>query len=206
VLADQPLMRNVLADLCLESEAATALVLRVARAYDEEDAPFRRLATAVAKYWTCKVAPGVVGEALECLGGDGYVEESVLPRLYREVPLNSIWEGSGNVAALDVLRIVRRQPESLEAFLAELEPELRPELPPAEEWDARRLAETLAVALQATLLVRFAPQEVADLFVASRIRGGRARAYGTIADGGALAAVVERHRPLAGTVTSVGAG
>ena len=205
-LADQPLMRNVLADLCLESEAATALVLRVARAYDEEDAPFRRLATAVAKYWTCKVAPGVVGEALECLGGNGYVEESVLPRLYREVPLNSIWEGSGNVAALDVLRIVRRQPEALEAFLAELEPELRPELPSAEEWDARRLAETLAVALQATLLVRFAPQEVADLFVASRSRGGRGRAYGTLAGGAALAAVVERHRPQADTVTPVGAG
>ncbi|MBD0338397.1 MAG: acyl-CoA dehydrogenase family protein [Thermoleophilia bacterium] len=203
-LADQPLMRNVLADLCLESEAATALVLRVARAYDEEDAPFRRLATAVAKYWTCKVAPGVVAEALECLGGNGYVEESVLPRLYREAPLNSIWEGSGNVAALDVLRIVHRQPEALEAFLAELEPELRPDLPAAEEWDARRLAETLAVALQATLLVRFAPAEPADLFVASRVQGGRGRAYGTLADVGSLLAVVERHRPAVHTVTGVG--
>ncbi|MEX0674686.1 MAG: acyl-CoA dehydrogenase family protein [Gaiellaceae bacterium] len=196
-LAEQPLMRNVLADLCLESEAATALALRVARAYDDEDAPFRRLATAVAKYWTCKVAPGVVGEALECLGGNGYVEESALPRLYREAPLNSIWEGSGNVAALDVLRIARRQPEAVEAFLAELEPELRPELAPTEEWDARRLAETLAVALQATLLVRFAPSEVAELFVASRVHGEHGRAYGTLPESAGLPAIVERHRPLA---------
>jgi putative acyl-CoA dehydrogenase len=196
-LVDQPLMRNVLADLCLESEAATALALRVARAYDDEDAPFRRLATAVAKYWTCKVAPGVVGEALECLGGNGYVEESVLPRLYREAPLNSIWEGSGNVAALDVLRIARRQPDAVEAFLAELEPELRPELARTEEWDARRLAETLAVTLQATLLVRFAPSEVAELFVASRVHGEHGRAYGTLPESAGLTAIVERHRPLA---------
>jgi putative acyl-CoA dehydrogenase len=123
----------------------------------------------------------------------------VLPRLYREAPLNSIWEGSGNVAALDVLRIVRRQPEAVEAFLAELEPELRPELGQTEEWDARRLAETLAVALQATLLVRFAPSEVSELFVASRVRDERGRAYGTLPESaGGLAAIVERHRPLAG--------
>jgi putative acyl-CoA dehydrogenase len=197
-LADQPLMRNVLADLCLESEAATALVLRVARAYDEPDAALRRIVTAVAKYWTCKVAPGVVGEALECIGGNGYVEESVLPRLYREVPLNSIWEGAGNVAALDVLRIVRRRPEALEAFLDELEPELRPQVQPVEEADARRFVEELAVALQATLLVRHAPEEVSDAFVASRIRGERRRAYGTLATN-ATHEIVERHRPLAHT-------
>jgi putative acyl-CoA dehydrogenase len=194
-LADQPLMRNVLADLCLESEAATALVLRVARAYDEPDAALRRIVTAVAKYWTCKVAPGVVGEALECIGGNGYVEESVLPRLYREVPLNSIWEGAGNVAALDVLRIVRRQPEALDAFMEELEPELRPDVEPVEEADARRFVESLAVALQATLLVRHAPEEVADAFVASRIRGDRGRAYGTL-ETNATHEIVERHRPL----------
>jgi putative acyl-CoA dehydrogenase len=197
-LADQPLMRNVLADLCLESEAATALVLRVARAYDEPDAALRRIVTAVAKYWTCKVAPGVVGEALECIGGNGYVEESVLPRLYREVPLNSIWEGAGNVAALDVLRIVRRQPEALEAFLEELEPEFRPHVEPLEEADARRFVEELAVALQATLLVRHAPEEVSDAFVASRIRGERGRAYGTLTTI-ATREIVERHRPLAHT-------
>jgi putative acyl-CoA dehydrogenase len=197
-LADQPLMCNVLADLCLESEAATALVLRVARAYDEPDAGFRRIVTAVAKYWTCKVAPGVVGEALECIGGNGYVEESVLPRLYREAPLNSIWEGAGNVAALDVLRIVRRRPESLEAFLDELEPELRPDVRAVEEADARRFVEELAVALQATLLVRHSPEEVSDAFVASRVHGRRGRAYGTLATNAARA-IVERHRPLATT-------
>jgi putative acyl-CoA dehydrogenase len=195
-LADQPLMRNVLADLCLESEAATVLVLRVARAYDEPDAALRRIVTAVAKYWTCKVAPGVVGEALECIGGNGYVEESVVPRLYREAPLNSIWEGAGNVAALDVLRIVRRQPEALDAFLEELEPELRPEVEPVDEADARRFVESLAVALQATLLVRHAPEEVADAFVASRTRGERGRAYGTLGTN-ATREIVERHRPLA---------
>ena len=195
-LADQPLMQNVLADLCLESEAATALVLRVAHAYDKPDEALRRIVTAVAKYWTCKVAPGVVAEALECVGGNGYVEESVLPRLYREVPLNSIWEGAGNVAALDVLRIVRRQPEALEAFVDELEPELRPAIEPVEETDARRFVESLAVALQATLLVRHAPDEVADAFVASRIRGEHGRAYGTLGTN-ASHAIVERHRPLA---------
>jgi putative acyl-CoA dehydrogenase len=204
-LAEQPLMRNVLADLCLESEAATALALRVARAYDEPDAALRRILTAVAKYWTCKVAPGVVGEALECLGGNGYVEESVLPRLYREAPLNSIWEGAGNVAALDVLRIVRRQPEALEAFLAELEPELRPAVDEVEEHDARRFAETLAVALQASLLLRHAPAEVADGFVAGRVRGERGRAYGTLPAGAALDAIVERHRPVMAEGSGVGA-
>ena len=119
-LAEQPLMQNVLADLCLESEAATLTALRVARAYDEGDHAFRRLATAVAKYWVCKVTPSVVGEALECLGGNGYVEESGLPRLYRESPLNSIWEGAGNVNCLDVLRALARSPESLDAYVAEV--------------------------------------------------------------------------------------
>src|SRR3954454_24422365 len=120
-LAEQPLMRNVLADLQLESEAATATAFRIARACDEDDAPFRRFATAVMKYWVCKRAPGHANEALECLGGNGYVEESGMPRLYRDSPLNSIWEGSGNVAALDVLRVMAREPEGLPAFLAECE-------------------------------------------------------------------------------------
>ena len=120
LLADQPLMQNVLADLCVESEAATVTALRLARAYDEADGPFRRLATAVAKFWVCKRTPPLVAEALECLGGNGYVEESQLPRLFRESPLNSIWEGSGNVNALDVLRALAREPETAEAFLAEV--------------------------------------------------------------------------------------
>ena len=117
---EQPLMQNVLADLCVESEAATVTALRLARAYDEADGPFRRLATAVAKFWVCKRTPPLVAEALECLGGNGYVEESQLPRLFRESPLNSIWEGSGNVNALDVLRALAREPETAEAFLAEV--------------------------------------------------------------------------------------
>ena len=121
LLAEQPLMQNVLADLAIESEAATATAMRVARAYDEQDAPFRRFATAVMKYWVCKRAPQHALEALECLGGNGYVEESGLPRLLRDSPLNSIWEGSGNVAALDVLRATLKEPEGLPAFIAECE-------------------------------------------------------------------------------------
>ncbi len=120
-LIDQPLMRNVLADLALESEAATALAMRLARAYDEDDVALRRLGTAVGKYWVCKRSPGVAFEALECLGGNGYVEESGMPRIYREAPLNSIWEGSGNVNALDVLRALGREPETLAAYTAELD-------------------------------------------------------------------------------------
>ena len=120
LLGEQPLMQNVLADLCVESEAATVTALRLARAYDEADGPFRRIATAVAKFWICKRTPPLVAEALECLGGNGYVEESQLPRLFRESPLNSIWEGSGNVNALDVLRALGREPETAEAFLAEV--------------------------------------------------------------------------------------
>jgi putative acyl-CoA dehydrogenase len=121
LLVDQPLMENVLADLCIESEAATISALRLARAFDEGD-DFRRIATAVLKYWVCKRTPAVVGEALECLGGNGYVEDSGLPRLFRESPLNGIWEGSGNVQCLDVLRALRRDPGTADRFLDELEP------------------------------------------------------------------------------------
>src|SRR6266481_6545206 len=122
VLADQPLMQNVLADLAVESEAATVAMLRLARAYDDEtQRHFARLATAVVKYWVCKRGPMLVAEALECLGGNGYVEESMMPRLYREVPLNSIWEGSGNVMCLDVLRAMARGSEAVEAFFTEVD-------------------------------------------------------------------------------------
>jgi putative acyl-CoA dehydrogenase len=194
LLADQPLMRNVLADLCVESEAAAVLALRVARAYDEEDAPFRRIATAVGKYWLCKLAPGAVGEALECVGGNGYVEESVMPRLYREAPVNSIWEGSGNVGALDVLRILRKQPDAVEAFLAELEPAFREpverELAAADEQGARRLVEAMALCLQASLLLRHADDAVADAFRATRLAGGGGRAYGTLPRGTDLEAIL----------------
>jgi putative acyl-CoA dehydrogenase len=191
LLADQPLMRNVLADLCVESEAATLTALRLARAYDDPaDAAFRRIATAVAKYWICKRGPAHAAEALECVGGNGYVEESVLPRIYREQPLLSIWEGSGNVIALDVLRAIRRQPESLEAFLAELDPDLRPPIDDLEEGGARRLVEALALALQGTLLRRHGDPAVAEAFFA---RSGAA--YGTLPAGLDLEAIVERHRP-----------
>jgi putative acyl-CoA dehydrogenase len=207
LLADQPLMQNVLADLCVESEAATVTALRIARAFDEDDGPFRRLATAVAKFWVCKRTPPLVAEALECLGGNGYVEESQLPRLYRESPLNSIWEGSGNVNALDVLRALEREPESAAAFLAEVRlaagadarldaalVRLERELARPSEEGARRLLERLAVALQGSLLVRYGAPEVADAFCASRLDapGG---VFGTLPAGIALAAIVERHRP-----------
>ena len=211
LLIDQPLMRNVLADLALESEAATTAMMRLARAYDgEEDAPFRRLATAVLKYWTCKRAPVHAAEALECLGGNGYVEEWGLARLYREAPLNSIWEGSGNVQCLDALRAIQKSPESLGALFAEIWEarggdhrldiyvnELRTQLERTEDLEsrARRLVERLALALQASLLVRFAPAEVADAFCASRLAGEGGRAFGTLPAGVAgvdFGAILER--------------
>jgi putative acyl-CoA dehydrogenase len=204
-LAEQPLMANVLADLALESEAATAAAMRVARAYDEPDAAFRRLATAVMKYHVCKRAPMHAAEALECLGGNGYVEESGLPRLFRDSPLNSIWEGSGNVAALDVLRVMAKEPEAVPAFLAELEQargsdarldahleRLRALAPEDPQWEARGLVEDLALGLQASLLVRHAPPEVADAFCASRLGGGGRRAFGALPRGVAAGAIVER--------------
>ena len=211
LLSEQPLMQNVLADLCVESEAATATALRLARAYDEEaDGPFRRLATAVAKFWVCKRTPPLVAEALECLGGNGFVEESQLPRLFRESPLNSIWEGSGNVNALDVLRALDREPETAEAFLAEVRladgadarldgavARLERELAAPDEQGARRLLELLGLTLQASLLVRHGAPEVADAFCASRLDrpGG---VYGTLPVGLDLPAIIERHRPQVG--------
>jgi putative acyl-CoA dehydrogenase len=212
-LLDQPLMRNVLADLCVESEAATAAAMRLARAFDRRaedgtEALVARLGTAVAKYWVCKRGPGHAAEALECLGGNGYVEESGLPRLYRQQPLQSIWEGSGNVICLDVLRALRRHPEALDAFLAEPreaageEPRLAAhlgrlerELRDPDERDARRLVETLAVAFQAGLLVRHGDPAVADAFCASRLAGDAGLAYGTLPSGVDAEAIVERHRP-----------
>ena len=207
-LAEQPLMRNVVADLCVESEAATVTALRLAQAYDRRahdpsEEAFARLATAVAKYWICKRGPGHVAEALECLGGNGFVEESALPRLYRQQPLLSIWEGSGNVVCLDVLRALRREPESTEALLAEIrlagEPSLTAlaegALAIVEEGQARVLVERLALALQGSLLVRHAPAAVADAFLASRLRG-RGLAYGTLGAEADSASIVERHQPI----------
>jgi putative acyl-CoA dehydrogenase len=210
LLAEQPLHRNVLADLCLDSEAATATALRLARAVDEDERPFRRLATAVAKYWVCKSTPALVAEALECLGGNGYVEESVLPRLFRESPLNSLWEGAGNVNALDLLRAAGREPESVQALLAEIRlaqdadalldeatARLEGELADTEELEfrARRVVELAALCLQASLLVRHAPPEVADAFCATRLGGRGGRAYGTLPTGLEVGAIIERHTP-----------
>ena len=216
LLAEQPAMQNVLADLAIESEAATAAAMRIARAYDAEPAggPFRRLATAVMKYWVCKRAPQHAAEALECLGGNGYVEESGLPRLYRDSPLNSIWEGSGNVAALDVLRAMDKEPEGLPAFLYEVTlaaganaqldayvARLKDRLlalaagDPDSQWAARSTVEALALALQGSLLVRSAPAAVADAFCAARLGGEGGRAFGTLPTGFAAAAILERALP-----------
>lgn len=209
-LVEQPLHRNVLADLCLDSEAATATALRLARAVDEGEDAFRRLATTVAKYWICKLTPAVVVEALECLGGNGYVEESVLPRLFRESPLNSLWEGAGNVNALDLWRAVARQPESVEALLDDIRQakgadgtldaateRLERELadPEDAEYRARRVAGLAARCLQASLLVRHAPPEVADAFCSTRLGEAEGRTYGTLPRGVDCAAIVERHTP-----------
>ncbi len=213
LLIDQPLMQNVLADLCIESEAATIAAMRLARSFDESDDPqqvlFKRLATAVCKYWICKSAPGHVGEALEVLGGNGYVEESGMPRLYREAPLNSIWEGSGNVNCLDVLRALARNPESLEAFFAEIAlargdarldsymDDLSRELSSPEDIElrARRIVERLAIGLQASLLLRHGDPNVADAYLTSRLTGVGGRAYGTLPAGLDLKSIIERHRP-----------
>ncbi len=222
LLADQPLMRNVLADLCVESEATTALAMRLARAYDEarEDAEanendsdaqlFKRLATAVGKYWACKRAPNHAFESLECLGGAGYVEESGMPRLYREAPLASIWEGSGNVMSLDVLRALTRSPRSLEVFLAEVEhaaggdarldrrvAELKEQFaePETLETRARRVVESMALCLQGSLLVRHGDPAVADAFCASRLGGDGGLEYGTLPAGVDFEAIIARSRP-----------
>jgi putative acyl-CoA dehydrogenase len=214
-LLDQPLMRNVLADLALEVEAATALVMRLARAFDQssEDAAersFARLATAIAKYWVCKRAPMMIAEALECLGGNGYVEESILPRLYREAPVNSIWEGTGNVVCLDVLRALTREPDSLEALLAELNRARGADLrldgrlvrlsnaladQNALEPRARQLVEQLALALQASVLVQHAPAAVADAFCVSRLSDNPGRQFGGLPNGFDLGAICARAMP-----------
>jgi putative acyl-CoA dehydrogenase len=207
-LADKPVMQSVLADLAVEAEAATWLAMRLAGAVDAGERDLLRLAVAVGKYWVCKRAPAVVGEALECLGGNGYVEESGMPRLYREAPLNSIWEGSGNVNALDVLRALAREPAAVEAFLTEVElglgadsrldaavKDLRSMISSAAEPEARLVVERMALALQGSLLVRQAPASVADAFCASRLTGDHGYAFGTLPAGLDLRPVVDRATP-----------
>jgi putative acyl-CoA dehydrogenase len=226
-LADQPAMTAVLADLALESEAATTLAIRLAGAADRAargdraEALLLRLLLPAAKHWICKRNPAVVGEALECLGGNGFIEESVLPRLYRDAPLNSIWEGSGNVTALDLLRALRRSPDSLDALQAELKAAagadrrvdraidtLASELadlgaadPAAAALQARRLAGLMTVVTQAALLVRYAPPAVADAFCASRLDsiggfGGPGVSFGMLPRGLDLPPILDRARPI----------
>ncbi|CAL9393187.1 acyl-CoA dehydrogenase family protein [Streptomyces cellulosae] len=212
-LLDKPLMRNVLADLALESEAATTLALRLAAAYDdggEQERALLRIAVPAAKYWVTKRCAPVAVEAAECLGGNGYVEESGMPRLVRESPLNSIWEGAGNVQALDVLRALRRDPGTLDAYLREVGKargadhrldaavkNLLTDLADLEaaEARARRLTERLALVLQASLLVRHAPPEVADAFCAGRLSTETGTAFGTLPPTLNLASIVERAHP-----------
>lgn len=215
-LVDQPLMRNVLADLAVESEAATVLMMRLAGATDRSvrgdasETVFKRLALAVSKYWVCKRWPAHTAEALECLGGNGYVEESGMPRLFRESPLMSIWEGSGNVAALDVLRAMVKEPQAVEAFFTEVSAaagadarldgavrRLRGELADVKdiEMRARRIVERMALVLQGSLLVRYGHQAVADAFCASRLGGDWGHALGTLPSGVDLTAIIARSTP-----------
>ncbi|MFA6266939.1 MAG: isovaleryl-CoA dehydrogenase [Pseudolabrys sp.] len=212
-LVDQPLMTNVLADLALECEAATVLTFRLARAYDESDevsTVFRRVITPAAKFWICKRTPFVTLEAMEVLGGSGYIEESVMPRLYREAPVNSIWEGSGNVMCLDVLRALGRTTHASEVLRSELdvsgEPRLKgfvgrleQRLSGAERNDeaqARALVRDIVLALQAALLIKHAPAAVADTFCASRLSGEGGGAFGTLPRGVDARAIVARASPL----------
>ncbi|WGX96461.1 acyl-CoA dehydrogenase family protein [Nocardioides sp. L-11A] len=216
LLIDQPLMRNVLADLAVESEAATTAMMRLAGANDRAvrgdagEAALRRLALAATKYYVCKRGPVLANEALECLGGNGYIEDFDLARIYRELPLLSIWEGSGNVAALDALRAIGREPESLDAFFAEAElaagvdaryddalTSLKKEFTDVDDIElrARRLVEQIAVIFQAGLLIRHAPTAVADAFCATRLARDWGSAFGTLPAGLDLAPILERTEP-----------
>ncbi len=213
VLSEQPLMQNVLADLALESEASLALSMRMGRALDhldnEQEAKFARLVTAVGKYWICKRAPAMINEAAECMGGAGYVEDSILPRLYREAPVNSTWEGSGNVQCLDVLRALSKEPGVLETLFVELgdghgDKQLARHIEQLKsafmdtqdiQYRARQLTEDIAVALQAKLLLEAGNAAVSDGFIASRLGESSGRVYGTLPRGVDVEAIVARSTP-----------
>ncbi len=214
-LVDQPLMRNVLADLALEVEAHLALAMRVSAAFDRQDDAFeealRRVLTPVAKYWVCKRLPAIGVETMEVLGGNGYVEDGPMPRLYRQMPLNAIWEGAGNIMCLDVLRALKRHPESIDALAAEIAPArgrdtafdrfasgLEADLAAGEpgEGQARRLVERIALAAQASLLLRFAPDGVAAAFCASRLAGEWSGTFGTLPAAVDLQGIIQRAWPL----------
>ena len=214
-LIDQPLMRNVLADLCLESEAATALAIRVAHAFDRSmddirEQKFARIATAIAKYWITKRAPAVVAEALECLGGNGYVEESPLPRLYRDAPLNSLWEGAGNVQCLDVLRAMHKDPGTVDALRQEIASATglnsnfdrfsetlfwEKQMQTDAEFGARWFVEKMALALQAAAIIRSGNQRIADIFCAARLTQSPGLVLGTLRSSDGVALLLERAQP-----------
>ncbi len=211
-LVDQPIMRAVVADLAVESEAMLWMTLRLAATLDgdvdsEQERLLGRIATPMAKYWACKRAPMFVAEALECHGGNGFIENHLMARLYREAPLNGIWEGSGNVICLDVIRAIQREPESVDAFMVEvdranetrlgrfvqqIEPHIRKL--PGNEASARWVVERMAYAFQASLLLRHAPAQVAETFLATRLDGDRAGHYGGISDMPHAQAIIDRAR------------
>ncbi len=213
LLIEQPLMQNLLADLALESEAATALSFRLARGFDEsktsEEAKlFTRTGTAIGKFWNCKRAVAAVGEAIEVLGGNGYVEESVLPRLYRDIPVNSIWEGSGNVQCLDVLRSMQKEPKSIEAVFNELDTargmndlfdkfvlNLKDEFSNMDnlEFRARIMVEKFALCLQGACLLMTAPDFVSEAFCISRLSGNKSLSFGTLPGGVEARKIIERN-------------
>lgn len=209
-LSEQPLMRNVLADMALESEAATAFAMRLARCFDEGDDPVQaqlaRVLTPAGKYWICKRGPALGAEAMEVIGGSGYVEDGPLARLYRELPVNSIWEGSGNVMCLDLLRALGKSPAARAALAAELalaqgsaayacftEALLQDlALPQQDEYSARLLAERIVLAVQAGLLLRYAPDYVSSAFVASRLTRDVGGAFGRLPAGVDCQAILAR--------------
>ena len=210
-LIDQPLMRNVLADLAVEAEAATMLAMRMAGATDaavrgdERETLLRRIGLAAAKYWVCKRATPHAAEAMECFGGNGYAEESGMPRLYREAPLMGIWEGSGNVSALDTLRAMATRPECVDVLFDELAQTSEPRLDAhvtglkaqlgdvdGIEYRARKIAEDISLALQGALLIRHGHPAVAEAFLASRLGGAWGGAYGTLPAGLDLSPIIER--------------
>jgi putative acyl-CoA dehydrogenase len=215
-LIDQPLMRNVLADLALEAESAMVLSMRVARALDhssqdESEASLARIGTAIAKYWNCKRAPAHIFEAMECHGGSGYIEESILPRLYREAPVNSIWEGSGNVVCLDVLRAMQREEGAVPAILAEMEQAIGAHplldssidalkelviLTEDSEFHARNITEKLALTLQGSLLARHAPSFITDAFCTSRLAPEYRGAFGTLPSSADIGSILKRTSPM----------
>lgn len=217
LLTDQPLMQNVLADLIIEQEAALALTMRIGRAldnsaHDEQEKLLVRMGTAVGKYWICKRTPGHAYEAMECIGGMGVMEDGIMPRLYREAPINTIWEGSGNVQCLDMLRAMSRNPGSLEAFIAEISKakDLHPQMEPAVsdliqefksqenmEYRARAIVEKMALAIQASTLLQFGNETVADAFCRSRLgKNTSGWVYGTLPEGIDCKAIIERATPV----------